>query len=121
MKIKESGQDYLEAILILSHKQEIVRAIDICSYFGYARATVSVSLKHLKEEGFVDIGEHNHVFLTPKGKKEAEEVYERHQFLTRFFEDIGVSHEVAAKDACRVEHYVSKETFDALKEHFNSN
>lgn len=118
MKMKESGQDYLEAILILSQKQDTVRAIDICSYFGYARATVSVSLKNLRENGFVEIGEHNYVTLTAEGQKEAEAVFERHQFLTKFFEDIGVPHEIAAKDACRVEHYVSPETFEALKSHF---
>ncbi|MCR5097458.1 MAG: ArsR family transcriptional regulator [Lachnospiraceae bacterium] len=119
MKIQESAQDYLEAILILSQGQENVRAKDICSYFGYARATVSVFLKQLKENGYVTIGDHNYITLTGEGRAIAEDMYERHQFLTDLFIKIGVSEETAKKDACRVEHYVSKETFDAMKKHFS--
>lgn len=118
MKIQESAQDYLESILILSKQQEQIRAIDICSYFGYARATVSVFIKNLREEGFVRVDDHKLITLTEKGREVAETVYERHQFLTNFFEDIGVPKDIAAKDACRIEHYVSPETFEALKSHF---
>lgn len=119
MKIQESAQDYLEAILILSKQQDYVRATDICGYFGYARATVSVFIKQLKENGYVTVSEHNHIRLTPEGKAIAEEMYERHNFLTDLFIKLGVSEKVAAEDACRVEHYVSKETFEALKKHFS--
>ena len=115
MKIQESAQDYLESILILSQKKDVVRAADICSYFGYARATVSVFLKQLRANGYVDVDEHKHITLTDSGKKIAEDMYERHQFLTDLFIRIGVSEETAAKDACRIEHYVSEETFAALK------
>lgn len=118
MKLGESTEDYLEAILILSQKLDYVRAIDICSYFGYARATVSIFLKQLKENNYVETDGRNHVFLTTTGKTIAQEVYERHRFLTKFFVSIGVSETIAASDACKVEHHVSPETFAALKEHF---
>lgn len=120
MKIQESAQDYLESILILSRDKEYVRATDICNYFGYARATVSVFLKQLKENEFIDVDEHNHITLTRKGHDIATQMYERHQDLTSFFIKIGVSEEVAAKDACRVEHYISEETFDALKKYLKN-
>ena len=118
MKIQESAQDYLESILVLSQRQSHVRATDICNYFGYARATVSVFLKQLRENGYVTVSEHNHIYLTESGRKIAEDMLERHQFLTDLFIRIGVSEDVAKKDACRVEHYVSEETFNAMKNHF---
>ncbi len=118
MKMQESAQDYLESILILSQTREHVRATDICSYFGYARATVSVFLKQLKENGYVEIDGKNHITLTTDGLAIAEEMFERHQFLTEFFIKIGVPEETAKTDACRVEHYVSKETFGALKKYY---
>ena len=120
MKMQESAQDYLESILVLSQEKEHVRATDICNYFGYARATVSVFLKQLKENGYVTISEHNHIRLTEEGARIAEDMYERHQFLTDLFIRIGVSEDTAKKDACRVEHYVSKETFEAMKRHFSN-
>lgn len=118
MKIGEPAEDYLEAVLVLSKELDFVRAIDVCSYFGYARATVSVFMKQLRENNLVNIDEHNHITLTPEGESIALRVYERHLFLTKFFTSIGVPASIAAADACRVEHDVSNETFAALKEHF---
>ncbi|MDY5704740.1 MAG: metal-dependent transcriptional regulator [Lachnospiraceae bacterium] len=118
MKIQESAQDYLEAILILSREQEHVRAKDVCEYFGYARATVSVFLKQLRENGYVTVDEHNHIELTDEGKKIAEEMIDRHETLTEIFKKIGVDSEIAVKDACRVEHYISATAFRALKDYF---
>ncbi len=118
MRMQESAQDYLESILILSQTREQVRAADICKYFGYARATVSVFLKQLRENGYVNVDDQKNITLTEKGLEIAKEMYDRHRFLTQFFTSIGVSEDTAAKDACRIEHYVSKETFDAMKEHF---
>ena len=118
MKIQESAQDYLETILILSQGGKAVRATDICHYFGYARATVSVFLKQLRENGYVEVDGQKNITLTASGEEIAREMYDRHQFLTSFFESIGVPADIAAKDACRVEHYVSPETFLAMKEHF---
>lgn len=115
MKMQESAQDYLESILILSEQKEYVRATDICNYFGYARATVSVFMKQLKENGYVNIDEHNHITLTDKGMVIAQQMYERHKFLSNLFKSIGVPDDIAVKDACRVEHYVSAETFEAIK------
>ena len=118
MKIQESAQDYLESILILSKRQEYVRATDICTYFGYARATVSVFIKQLKENKYITVDDHNHISLTKKGLDIAEEMLERHQVMTDIFREIGVSEDIAIKDACRVEHYLSSETYQALKKHF---
>ena len=115
MKMQESAQDYLESILILSEQKEYVRATDICNYFGYARATVSVFMKQLTENGYVNIDEHNHITLTDKGMVIAQQMYERHKFLSKLFVSIGVPEDIAVKDACRIEHYVSPETFEAIK------
>lgn len=120
MKLGESAEDYLESILILSKDLEYVRAIDICSYFGYARATVSIYLKQLKENGFVYVDELNHITLTEEGLNIAKDVYERHEFLTRFFVSLGVPKAIAMQDACKIEHHVSAETFNALKNHFTN-
>lgn len=119
MKMQESAEDYLESILILSEQHEYVRAVDIVNYFGYARATVSISMKQLKANGYVNIDEHNHITLTDEGKKIADQMYERHKFLSELFEDLGVSEENAVKDACRIEHYISEETFDAVKKYYS--
>lgn len=115
MKMQESAQDYLESILILSEQKEYVRATDICNYFGYARATVSVFMKQLKENGYVNIDEHNHITLTDKGMEIAQQMYERHKFLSKLFVSIGVPEDIAVRDACHIEHYVSPETFEAIK------
>ena len=118
MKMQESGQDYLESILILSQSREKVRASDICRYFDYSRPTVSVFIKQLKENGYVEVDSQKNISLTEKGMAIASEMYERHQFLTKFFISIGVPEDIAAKDACRVEHYVSAETYQAMKNKF---
>lgn len=120
MKIQESAQDYLEAILVLSKEKEMVRAIDICDYFGYARATVSIFLKQLRENGYVTISEHNHICLTNEGKEIAEDMYDRHTVLTQVFESLGVDQDIAVSDACRIEHYISATTFRAIKAYFQN-
>lgn len=119
MQIKESGEDYLEAILILSQKQESVRATDICNYFGYARASVSVVLKNFRQDGYVTVDENKVISLTEKGRAIAERMYDRHQTISNIFMQLGVPEDIAKKDACRVEHYISNETYDAMKRHFN--
>ena len=121
MQIKESGEDYLESILVLSKKQESVRATDICNYFGYARASVSVVIKRFRQDGYVTVDENNRISLTSKGLEIAERMYERHQVISSIFMQLGVAEDVARKDACRVEHYISDETFKAMKNHFLSN
>ena len=119
MAITEAVENYLEKILILSQKQPDVHAIDVCSYLGYSRPTVSIILKKMKEEGLVTVDGDNHIRLTDAGKSIAERVYDRHRTLTGFFEMLGVNKDTAAEDACLVEHDLSDETFALLKAHYN--
>lgn len=118
MKIQESAQNYLEAVMMISERQENVHAIDIVSHLGFSRATVSEMLKALRSEGYVDIDADNHITLTDKGHSIALEMYERHHTLADIFIKAGVSEETAYEDACRVEHYISDETYRCMKEYF---
>lgn len=117
MPVTEAVENYLETILILSKKQPDVHAIDICSYLGYSRPTVSIVLKKMKDIGLVMVDADNHITLTDEGKKVAEHVYERHTVLSEFFMLLGVKRDTAIDDACKIEHDISDETFDALREH----
>lgn len=118
MAITEAVENYLETILILSQKQPDVHAIDICSYLGYSRPTVSIILKKMKDEGLVTVDNDNHIRLTDTGKDVAERIYDRHTVLTDLFICLGVNRDVAAEDACMVEHDISDETFECLKAHY---
>ena len=115
MAITEAVENYLETILILSKDQPNLHAIDICSYLGYSRPTVSIILKKMKDDGLVTVDDDNHITLTETGKAVAEQIYERHKLLSELLIHIGVSKETALKDACKIEHDISEETFDALK------
>ena len=119
MAITEAVENYLETILILSKAQPDVHAIDICSYLGYSRPTVSIILKKMKDEGLVTVDSDNHIRLTEVGKGVAERIYDRHKVLTDFFTYLGVNRDVASEDACKVEHDISDETFDLLKKYYN--
>ena len=119
MAITEAVENYLETILILSHKQPDVHAIDICSYLGYSRPTVSIVLKKMKDDNLVNVDSDNHITLTERGRDVAEHIYDRHNVLSSFFEYLGVNRDVAAEDACKVEHDLSNETFDLLKAYCN--
>ena len=113
----ESKEDYLEAILVLNENNTLVRAIDIASYMNYSKPSVSIALKKLKELEYISVCEHTgSVKLTKVGKEIALQVYERHQTLTSFFVSIGVSEKVAKEDACKIEHDISKETLQKIKE-----
>ena len=114
MKTEQSKEDYLETILMLSQKKEFVRAIDIANFLNYSRASVSVAMKLLKEEGLIEIT-NNHITLTKDGLTIASRVYDRHTTLTNFLVSIGVNKETAEQDACLVEHIISQETFLKLK------
>ena len=118
MAITEAVEDYLETILILSQKQPDVHAIDICSYLGYSRPTVSIILKKMKDEDLVTVDSDNHIRLTDTGRDVAERIYDRHKILTDFFTLLGVNRDVAAEDACKVEHDISDETFELLRKHY---
>lgn len=115
MAITEAVENYLETILILSKDQPNIHAIDICSYLGYSRPTVSIILKKMKDDGLVTVDDDNHITLTETGKAVAEQIYERHKLLSELLIHIGVSKETALKDACKIEHDISDETFEALK------
>lgn len=116
--MQESGEDYLEAILILKQEKGLVRAIDVARQLDFSKPSVSRAVKLLREDGDLTVGTDGSLELTEKGYEIAERIYERHRLLTLWFTELGVSPEQAAKDACRVEHDVSVETFEKLKEHF---
>jgi len=117
MAVSEAIENYLETIYILSQQQSEVHAIDICSYLSYSRPTVSIVLRQMREHGLVTVNEDNHIYLTEEGMKIATHVYERHEVLTRMLMMLGVSKETALHDACKIEHDLSDETFDAIKLH----
>ena len=117
MALQESGEMYLETIYVLSQESNEVRAIDIGDYMGYSKPSVSRALGLLKEEGLIKKTEDGFIRLTEAGKILAKRIYERHTVLTQMFINIGVDEETAAEDACRVEHYISDKTFNAIKKH----
>lgn len=116
MKSQESVEDYLETILILSSKLSYVRSIDVVNEMGYSKPSVSVAMKKLRRDNLIEMDENSYIYLTNKGKIIAENIYERHNILTKALIIIGVSEEVAKKDACRMEHDISEETFIKIKE-----
>ncbi len=115
MSIQESGEMYLESILVLSKKNPSVRAIDISEYMGFSKPSVSRALGLLKSGGFVTVSEQGFLTLTDQGKAVAEKIYERHTELTNYLTLIGVDKETASKDACKIEHVISDKSFDAIK------
>ena len=104
MKTNESVENYLETILILSKKLPVVRSVDIANELGFKKPSVSIAMKNLREKNYITVMEQGYIFLTDSGREIAEMIYERHEFLT-------------AEDACRIEHVVSKESFEAIKKH----
>ena len=114
--IHKSGEDYLEAILVLSGQKENVRSIDIVNLLNYSKPSVSVAMSVLGEAGYIVMDENHFIHLTEDGRKIAEEIYERHRFFENFLIKIGVSRETAEEDACQMEHAISAESFDRMKE-----
>lgn len=117
MTLHQSGEDYLEAILILQEKQGNVRAIDIARHLEYSKPSVSRAVGLLRENGYIVVSGEGIISLTDCGRKVAESMYERHRLLTAWLIELGVSKEVAAEDACKLEHDLSEETFERLKAH----
>ncbi|MBQ9960758.1 MAG: metal-dependent transcriptional regulator [Firmicutes bacterium] len=115
MKIQESAENYLETILSLQKEKGTVRSIDIANELGFSKPSVSVAMKNLRENDYIQIDDGGHITLLPKGLVIAEKIFERHTLLTEWLISIGVSPEVAAEDACRMEHVVSEESFAAIK------
>ncbi len=117
MHLQESGEMYLETILILLKENPSVRAIDVGEYMGYSKPSVSRAIGLLKDGGFVVADKDGFLSLTDAGKEVAEKTYERHTLLTEYFIKLGVNKDVAAEDACKIEHDISDETFEAIKKH----
>ena len=116
--MRESAENYLESILVISKRQDTVRATDICNYFGYSRPTVSIVLKQFRERGLINVDINNHITLTEEGLAVANSVYERHTVVSQMLMSLGVSRETALEDACKIEHDISPETFECIKKHF---
>ena len=119
MRLQESGEMYLETILILSQKKSFVRAIDVGEYMGFSKPSVSRAIGLLRNGGFVDVGDGGGLMLTEAGREVAEKIYERHQYLTKILMEMGVDEETASEDACRMEHVVSDKSFAAIKKYFH--
>ena len=117
MKIQESAENYLEAILVLRQRNGQVRSIDVAHYTGFSKPSISRAVGLLRDNGYVSIDQNGLLNLTEAGLKIAETIYERHTVLTELLTKLGVSPETAAEDACRIEHVISTETFAKLKEH----
>ncbi|MBE6896224.1 MAG: metal-dependent transcriptional regulator [Ruminococcaceae bacterium] len=119
MKIQESGEMYLESILVLRDKLPQVRAIDIVNYTGYTKPSISRALGLLKQDDLISVDKSGYITLTTKGENCAIKIYERHKVLTEFFVQIGVDRTTASADACKVEHVISDETFNKIKDHIS--
>ena len=117
MRLQESGEMYLEAILVLSRQQGRVRSIDVSEYLGYSKPSVSRAVGLLKNGEYLTVDDDGGLILTEKGRDVAEKIYERHTLLTDLLVRLGVSRETAAEDACRLEHAISDESFGAIKEY----
>lgn len=121
MRLQESGEMYLETILILSKTRPYVRAIDVGEYMGYSKPSVSRAIGLLKDGGYITVDDDGYFSLTESGMEIASKTYERHTLLAGIFIKLGVNSLIAAEDACKIEHNISDETFEALKRHFSDN
>jgi len=115
MKIHESAEDYLETILILSQKGISVRSIDVVNEMDFTKPSVSVAMKKLRESGYVNVDGDGHITLTPEGRVIAEKMLERHNYISNLLMELGVDRETALADACRIEHVISEQSFEAIK------
>ena len=117
MTIRESGEMYLETIYILSQKSSSVRGIDVGEYMGFSKPSVSRAVGLLRKAGLIRTDKSGFIKLTADGERKAKQIYERHTVLTELFQRLGVDEQTASDDACRIEHYISETTFDAIKAH----
>ncbi|ERJ01251.1 MULTISPECIES: metal-dependent transcriptional regulator [Eubacteriales] len=116
MKLQESGENYLETILLLRQRQGHVRSIDVATELGFSKPSISRAIGILKSAGYVQVGEGGNILLTESGQQKAEAVYERHRLISRYLVlTLGVPAEIADADACRIEHIISQESFDQIK------
>ena len=115
MAPNESAENYLETILILSRKLPVVRSVDIANELGFKKSSISIAMKNLREKELITVSDAGFINLTKAGREIADMIYERHEFLTSWLTKLGVDPEIAAEDACKMEHGVSKESFQAIK------
>ena len=115
MKIQESAENYLETILVLKNKNGAVRSIDIANELGFSKPSVSVAMKNLRENGYIEVDSSGYITLLDSGRQIAEKIYERHTTLSKWLVSLGVDAKTAAEDACRIEHIISSESFEAIK------
>lgn len=111
----ESAENYLETILILSKKLPVVRSVDIANELGFKKSSVSIAMKNLREKNHITVTDAGFIYLTDSGKRIADLIYERHQFISEWLIRLGVPQEIAIEDACRIEHILSRESYDAIK------
>lgn len=117
MTTNESAENYLETILVLSQQLPVVRAVDISHELGFKKSSVSIAMKNLREKQHITVTDAGFIYLTESGKEIAEMILERHQLLSSWLIRLGVPEEIAQEDACKLEHVISKESFDAIKQH----
>ena len=117
MQIHQSAEDYLETILMLSQRMGKVRSIDVVNELGFTKASVSIAMKNLRQKQHITVTDAGYIYLTDSGREIAEMIYERHQLISSWLIRLGVPEEIATEDACRMEHVISKESFEALKKH----
>lgn len=120
MTINESAQNYLETIYVLSKTLPVVRSVDIATKLDFKKSSVSVAMKNLRENNYITVTDAGFIYLTDTGKEIAEKLYERHTLLTTWLEKLGVSPLIASQDACKIEHIISQESFEAIKKHLNN-
>ena len=117
----ESAENYLETILILSKKRPVVRSVDIANELGFKKSSVSIAMKHLRGNNHITVTEEGFIYLTDSGMEIAQMIYTRHEILSSFLVNIGVTKEIAEEDACKIEHVISAESFDALRNYLTKN
>lgn len=117
MKIQESAENYLETILILAQRNGMVRSIDIANELDFSKPSVSVAMKNLRENDYIHMDADGYISLTEKGREIAEMIYERHTLISSWLATLGVEKKTAIEDACRIEHVISTESFEAIKNH----
>ena len=117
VKIQESAENYLETILMLSQTLPVVRSVDIANELNFTKPSVSVAMKNLREKGYITVTDAGFIYLTDSGKSIADMIYERHSLLSSWLISLGVDEKIATEDACKMEHVISKESFQAIKTH----
>ena len=120
MVVNESSENYLETILVLSKRNPVVRSVDIAEELGFKKSSVSVAMKNLREKENITVTKEGYIYLTDSGRAIAEMIYERHQLISSCLMKLGVSEKTAVEDACRIEHVISKESFEAMKKNLHN-